>query len=103
MISIWKREIHGWRTRGISHRCIEELIIRYIGAHAQDKKLIWVTSREIADYFNLQERTDRTAIGLFLRTNLNLIFKGGRIRVTDRKITWEPGKVIRYQITLRSR
>lgn len=100
MTNTWKRESNGWRSRSISRRCIEELVLRYLDE--QQKSFVWASTREIADYFNLNDATDRAAIGLFLRANLNFIFKGGPFRVADRKITWEPGKTIRYQIIRRS-
>lgn len=93
--------MNGWRSRGISRRCIEELLVKFLDEH--HKSVLWASTKEIADYFNLTDATDRAAIGQFLRANLNFIFKGGPLRVSDRRVTWEPGKTIRYQIIRRSR
>lgn len=100
MTNTWKRETNGWRSRSISRRCIEELVLRYLDE--QEKKSVWCSTQEICDYFQVQDATDRAAVGQFLRANLNYIFKGGPLRVADRRVTWEPGKTIRYQIIRRS-
>lgn len=99
MTNTLKREINGWKSRAISHQCVEQLILRYLDK--QGKRIVWATAKEIADYFNLEGPHDRQTIGMFLKKNYGYIFKGGAFRVSDRRVTWEPEKVCRYQIIRR--